>query len=312
VGIEAHSPRTATSLRHDAFVYESDDQFATRMSRFLADGLDEGAAAVAVTSRTNWSLLRETLGDRAADVHFTERHECYSRPAKALAHYDATFRHHLGNGRRSARVLAEVQFGPTPEEWAEWTAYEAIANRAFAHRPAWIVCPYDARALPESVIDDAWRTHPHVTMDGRMPSCSYRGGEALVRAITPKHDPLPELMQLPHPWDAQMFRELLAVRLATADVPAGRRLDMLVAAGEAFANGSKHGGGVTMVRTGLVDDRFVCEVTDAGVGFDDPFAGYLPPRSEHGPGVGLWVARQLTWRVDVLNSPRGLTVRLWL
>jgi hypothetical protein len=56
----------------------------------------------------------------------------------------------------------------------------------------------------------------------------------------------------------------------------------------------------------------VCEITDAGMGLDDPLAGYLPPKSEDGPGAGLWVARQLTRRVDLLTSPQGLTVRLWL
>jgi anti-sigma regulatory factor (Ser/Thr protein kinase) len=62
----------------------------------------------------------------------------------------------------------------------------------------------------------------------------------------------------------------------------------------------------------MIDGRFVCEVTDGGPGLDDPFAGYLPRNSRGDRGAGLWVARQLTWRVDLLTSSHGLTVRLWL
>jgi anti-sigma regulatory factor (Ser/Thr protein kinase) len=302
----------SATFRHEAFVYGSDEQFATHMSRFLADGLDDGDAAVAVTTRANWSLLHDALGERASNVQFTDRDEFYVRPAKALAQYDAMLRHHLGKGAPSVRVVGEVQFGPTRAEWDEWTAYEAIANHSFAERPAWIVCPYDARVLQAPVIENAWRTHPSVMTAERRPSSLYGGDDALVRALAPRHEPLAGLEPLPDAGDAQTFRDLLSVRLTAADVPGRHKLDMLVAANEVFANAWRHGGGVTVVRSGMVDGRFVCEITDAGEGLDDPFAGYLPPKSEDGPGAGLWVARQLCRRVDLLTSPLGLTVRLWL
>jgi hypothetical protein len=54
----------------------------------------------------------------------------------------------------------------------------------------------------------------------------------------------------------------------------------------------------------------VCEIADGGPGFDDPLAGYLAPRQ--GVGAGLWVARQLTWRLEFLRSPDGFTARIWL
>jgi anti-sigma regulatory factor (Ser/Thr protein kinase) len=85
---------------------------------------------------------------------------------------------------------------------------------------------------------------------------------------------------------------------------------MLVAGTEVAANAVRHGAGIAEVRVGTVDGRFVCEVIDRGRGFDDPVAGYLAPRE--GTGTGLWVARQLTWRVEIFDSPRGFTARLWL
>jgi anti-sigma regulatory factor (Ser/Thr protein kinase) len=89
-------------------------------------------------------------------------------------------------------------------------------------------------------------------------------------------------------------------------------MDMLVAANEVFENARRHGGGVSRVRAGLVDGWFVCEIEDRGRGLDDPLAGYLPPRAEHGRGAGLWVARRLVRRLELLDNAPGLKVRLWL
>jgi anti-sigma regulatory factor (Ser/Thr protein kinase) len=61
---------------------------------------------------------------------------------------------------------------------------------------------------------------------------------------------------------------------------------------------------------GRVDGHIVCEVVDRRPGFDDPAAGYLAPRD--GVGRGLWVARQLTWRLELFRAPAGLTARIWL
>lgn len=85
---------------------------------------------------------------------------------------------------------------------------------------------------------------------------------------------------------------------------------MLLAATEIATNADEHGGGVEDVRVGTAQGRFVCEIADRGDGFDDPAAGYLAPRE--GVGAGLWVARQLTWRIEFYRSPRGFTTRIWL
>ena len=87
-------------------------------------------------------------------------------------------------------------------------------------------------------------------------------------------------------------------------------LDMLLAATEVVTNAIEHGSGVEDVRVGRAEGRFVCEVVDRGSGFDDPAAGYLAPRA--GVSTGLWVARQLTWRIEFFRSPRGFTTRIWL
>jgi anti-sigma regulatory factor (Ser/Thr protein kinase) len=302
------------TLRHDAFVYESDDEFVERMVPFVQAGLAEGEAVVAVTTLRNGAVLREALGSDAEGVTFKDRDEWYVRPAQVIAGYDKTLRDRLRAGAPAVRVIGEVQFGTTPREWQEWTAYEAILNRAFAHRPAWIVCPYDARALPDSVIRHAAHTHPQVMTDVSRRSELYEEPADLVRSLTHEPEPLPGLRPVILAGDGHGhgFRLQLARELTADGVPEARATAMVVAAGEVVVNAERHGRGTRAMRVGRIDDRFVCEITDHGPGLDDPLAGYLPPGPEQAGGAGLWVARQLTARLELLSSADGLTVRLWV
>jgi anti-sigma regulatory factor (Ser/Thr protein kinase) len=303
---------SALALRHDAFVYESDEAFADRMVPFLTDGLAAGDATVAVTTRANLSLLRDALGDASERVSLMDRDEFYSRPAKVIAGYDRTLRAHLGAGAPRLRVVGEVQFGSTPEEWDEWTVYESLINRAFANRPAWIVCAYDCRTLPDAVVFGAAHTHSQVLTDDWHDSPHYEDPAQLVRALTPAPEPLPHLRAVPLDMDARAFRARLGREMAADGVVDARAGDMLLAATEILSNIARHSHAPRGMRVGRVGERFVCELADRGPGLDDPFAGYMPPGSSRVGGAGLWVARQVTWRLDLLPSPDGLTVRLWV
>jgi anti-sigma regulatory factor (Ser/Thr protein kinase) len=302
---------TATGLRHDAFVYDSDAGFVERMTPFVIDALDAGEAAVAVTTPGNCALLREALGASAERVSFVHSDDWYQRPITTIAGYDRTLRTHEQAGAPAVRVIGEVSFGSTPRELREWTAYEALLNHAFADRAAWIMCPYDARRLPDEVLEHAWHSHAGVLTDDWNDSPHYDDSDAFARAALPEPEPVEGLIDVPFEVEPQAFRTSLRRYLEYARVPQERADALLSAAGEILANAARHAEGVRSVRIGLVDDRFVCEITDAGPGFDDQLAGYLPP-SEHAAASGLWVARQLTWRLELLPAADGLTVRLWV
>ena len=303
---------SVTGLRHEAFVYGSDEEFVERMTTFLEAGLEEGAAALAVTTRSNCALLRDELGTAAESVAFVDRDDWFIRPPTTIAAYHSTFGELLRGGAPSIRVVGEIQFGPTAGEWREWTAYEAILNRAFAERPAWIVCPYDQRALPEQVIEGAARTHPTVLGEGRKTGAGFAEPEDVVRAMIPAHEPLEGLRRVPPGDSPMLLRERLAAELAAANVPEGKALKLLLAANEVAVNAFEHAGGPEALRVGLVGGRFVCEISDRGPGLDDPLAGFVPPKPENGRGTGLWTARQLTSRLELIRSADGLTVRLWV
>jgi anti-sigma regulatory factor (Ser/Thr protein kinase) len=300
---------TEAPFRHHAFVYDSEEEYASRSVAFLRDGLQVGERCVVAHDRLGLATMREALGPDADRVAFVDVSSTYTRPARAVAAYYGMFLSLLRSAP-SVRGVAEFQLGPTLADWREWESYEAITNLAYAHLPVWVVCTYPANGVPDAVLDGVLSTHSEVLADGWVDSERFEDPRKTVRKLTPEPEPLPELRSWSVGGDLERFRERLARDLVADTVPEPMALDMLVAANEIAANALRHGAGIEEVRVGRVEGRFVCEIVDRGEGFDDPLAGYLAPRE--GTGSGLWVARQLTWRLEAIHSPRGFAVRLWL
>lgn len=303
---------TTTQLRHDAFVYDSDGHFVGQAGAFIEAGVAEGAALVVITNGANWDLLRESLGDAAGQVSFTDCAEYYTRPAKVISGYIETLRRLVGEGAPSVRVIGEFPNFASQVAWDEWSAYESIVNRAFADYPAWIVCAYDGRVIPDPVLDTVWRTHPNVLTDTWQSNPHYDEPERTLPLLASEDEPLTGLRSLPLVNHPAIFRRRLAQEMEAEGLNPEQISDMSQAANEVVVNALQHGGGLRAVRVGRAFDRFVCEVTDQTGRLDDPLAGYLAPGAQPEQSSGLWIARQLTWRLDLLPSSRGLTVRLWI
>jgi anti-sigma regulatory factor (Ser/Thr protein kinase) len=301
--------RSQVALRHSAFVYETYDEYVARSAAFLREGLVAGEAGIVGGTRHRLAIMRDALGPDAERVAFFDVSSTYFRPARIVATYYGAFLRQLRRAP-SVRAVADVQVGPTPADWDEVTGLEAINNLAYSHLPGWVLCTYDANGLPDPVLEGVWRTHPEMLADGWRESDHFEDPRELVHRLTREPEPLLELRSFSAGEDLELFREQLARELVAEKVPEATALDMLVAGTEVAANAVTHGGGIEEVRVGRSEGRFVCEVVDRGSGFDDPLAGYLAPRG--GTGTGLWVARQLAWRVDSFHSPRGFTVRISL
>ena len=295
-------------LRHNALVYESDDEYVDASVTFLREGLEAGEAGAVAQTRDGISRMREALGDDADRVAFFDVSSVYTRPAHAVAQYYGTFLSLLREAP-AARAVAEGQFGFTAADVREWTTYESITNVAYSHLPVWVVCTYDARRVPDALLDAMWETHSDVLADEWCTSDHFEDPRELVSRLTPAPELLSGLRSLPAARDVESFRESLARELGRENLPPDVAMNVLVAGTEIAANAIRYGGGIEDVRVGQVDERLVCEVVDRGSGFDDPLAGYLAPRE--GVGAGLWVARQLSWRLEAFQSPAGFSVRIW-
>jgi anti-sigma regulatory factor (Ser/Thr protein kinase) len=300
-------PGGVSALRHNAFVYDTTEDYLSTAVTFLREGLLRGEGAVVANTRPGIAAMRDALGAQAVDVTFVDVSAAYTRPVKTLAAYHRVYAEEL---RRSGslRAVADVQFGPEQDEWELWTGYESVFNRAFAHLPAWVLCSYNSATLPDPVREGIWRTHPEVVTGGGWNDSAAYDPRDHPAAPNGRRAPLSHPVEVSFTAGVEVFREDLARTLRLQGLPGTKLLDMLLATTEVLVNAADHGGGVRAVRVGRVGGRHVCEVVDAGPGFDDPTTGYLPPRP--GVGAGLWVARQLTWELEFFHAREGFTARV--
>src|SRR5438445_4337212 len=225
-----------TALRHNALVYESKDEYLARAVPFLKAGIEAGEGAVVAHTRPGLAMMREALGAEGAHVTFVDVSAAYTRPARTLAAYHEVYVEELRK-TPTLRAVAEVQFGPDPNEWDLWTGYEAVFNRSFGHLPAWVLCSYNANGTPDPIIEGVWQTHPEVvTDDSWNRSDHYDDPDHVLRRITPAPDPLTGLRPIPIRRDAEELREQLARELAADKITEAASLNLLLAATEIANN----------------------------------------------------------------------------
>src|SRR4029453_11567060 len=151
----------AEGLRHNALVYESEDEYLARTVPFLREGIDAGEGAIVAHTKPGLAMTREALGPDAVQVTFVDVSDAYTRPAWTLAAYHKVFAGQLEK-TPVLRAVTDVQFGLDPAEWDLWTGYEAVFNRSFAHLPVWVWCSYNVEGTPDPIIEGVWQTHPEV------------------------------------------------------------------------------------------------------------------------------------------------------
>jgi serine/threonine-protein kinase RsbW len=100
------------------------------------------------------------------------------------------------------------------------------------------------------------------------------------------------------------------VRSVARRVMSSRAGDVVLATHEVAMNALTHGQGQGAVRIWSADDELVCEVEDHGPGIWDLLAGTRQPAPHRDRGRGLWIARQLSDRLEIETTPHGALVRL--
>lgn len=306
---------TASPFCHEAFVYGSDDAFATALGPFLAEAVEGGEAAVAVTTSHNISLLRDTIGSRSDAIRWIDARDHYRRPPETIAAYRALVDEALERGAARIRVVGEVEFGTSAAERASWTRYEAALNDVFAATPLWVICPYDRRRLDPDVLTAAAQSHPHLRHpDGVRPSQEFTDPAVLLRELE-LLDAAPggrQVTDLPDAGDLRELRRRLLVEARGAGLPPEKVESFVLAVNEVVTNAVLHGRPPIDIRLWTDAGRVVCEVEDRAGGWDDRLAGYVLPDHafdcEH--NRGLWLARCLADDVVIVPRPGATVVRV--
>jgi AcrR family transcriptional regulator len=180
-----------------------------------------------------------------------------------------------------------------------------VVNRALAGYPAWVVCLYDTRALPEQVVADALHTHPFVsTSDGHEASAVYIEAEWAEQPLTQEEeragaggDPIAQLT-VTEESELDDLRRVVAGTARAAGLGPTVVDDVAVAVGELARDGLRHSEGEASVQVARDGAGWHCEVTDR----DSVEAGI-------GGRTGLSIARLIGERVE-LGTGAGHTVRL--
>jgi len=148
------------SFVHEALFYASDEQFIDAVLPFVLEGLNEGERVMAVTTRQNIGLLEGALGARSDELEFRDSSEWYQTASETLLAYQR----YVGSADRTrVRIIGELPWGGlSPTAIKAWALYEASLNVAFAIAPVTFLCPYDARALPGPILQDARHSHPNI------------------------------------------------------------------------------------------------------------------------------------------------------
>jgi anti-sigma regulatory factor (Ser/Thr protein kinase) len=299
------------TLTHDAMFYASDAEFVSALVPFARAGLEQDDAVVAAVTRTNIALLRDALGADASAVAFIDRDEWYRRPATTVAGWQRLLAEATARGHQRMRLIGEVGFGPDRHH-PTWTRYEAALNDVFAQAPAWIVCPYDTRALPATLLHDARRTHPATFHPERRASDGYLTPEQFLHVVP---EPMPPVSG-PPAISMDLAAGVAPARTAVAALIAAggwsgldRADDLVLALSEIITNSIRHGRGRRELRVWADGCTVTCEVSDDGDGPGDPLIGYRPPRQDLIGGRGLWIAQQLCDALAIGRRGGGTVVR---
>jgi AcrR family transcriptional regulator len=289
---------------HEALVYDSTEAFLARLVPFIRDGLEARQPVIAVLGPDKIALLEEVLGDQARDVLFGDASALYRRPAHAIAEYRDHLDAHLAARPELdlIRIIGEVRFGSSLQEHADWTMYESMLNEGFADYPAWVICPYDTRALPTHIVANAPCTHPLVsTSEQPEASSGYIDTDELIARPVPREAGLTDRepfgsMTIHDEAELDELRRFVAGAARAAGLAPTVVLDVSVAAGELVRDALRRGSAsVHVVRHGA---RWMCDVVGG--------SGETVSRTR----VGLSIARLVSDRVELSTETGAQTVRL--
>jgi anti-sigma regulatory factor (Ser/Thr protein kinase) len=300
-----------SSFRHEALLYADADDFVRGTAPFIRAGLEAGEPVLVAVSQAKISLLREELGRDAPEVQFADMAQLGSNPARIIPAWRDFVDTRPGAPVRG--IGEPIWAERSAAELVECQRHESLLNLAFAERDDFaLLCPYDAGALDDAVLEEAHRSHPVVVHDGiQRDSTGYRDVDVVAAPFdAPLPDPPADAEACPFDVRGlQTLRAFVAGRAAAAGLDHVRVEDLLVAVSEVATNSVQYGGGGGELLMWATDREIVCDVRDGGK-LHEPLAGRARPGLGQAGGWGLWVVNHLCELVQVRTLQRGTVVRL--
>ncbi|WP_167880552.1 anti-sigma factor RsbA family regulatory protein [Nocardioides guangzhouensis] len=305
---------TRRTFTHEVVFYDGPDEHARAVLPFIVEGLERDERVVVALLPDATAEVDGALGGDSG-VEFLDMAELGANPARIIPAWHSLLH---GRGERGIRGVGEPLWqGRRPPEVAEAQLHEALLNVAFDDGPGWrLLCPYDARSLPDDVLAEARRSHPVVYDPDAEPATSPYAGHRHAHRTFAEGLPVPPADAVRIEFEAT---DLATLRGVVRRVAAAARVgddagdDLVLATHELAMNSVQHGGGHGVLLTWQDPDALVVEVRDTGV-IDDPLVGRTMPDFGSVSGRGIWMANQLCSLVQVRSGREGTQVRLhsWL
>jgi anti-sigma regulatory factor (Ser/Thr protein kinase) len=299
-----------TAFHHEAIFYDTDAEYVAAMVPEVRSTVARDGAVLVAVAHGKRRLLSDALGPDAGHVRFTDMEALGRNPACIIPAW-REFLHDAGP-QPVLGIGEPVWPGRSDAELVECSRHESLLNLAFDDGRAWrLLCPYDAGALDDDVLDEARRNHPYLRSHGSSDASGDYGGR---EAILGWEDQLPGPVRQPvelgfTEGDLPLVRHFTSERARSAGMRAERIGDLVLAVHELVANSLRHGGGRGLLRLWEHDGTFFCEVRDGGH-IEDPLAGRDRRDGVRAGGRGLWIVNHLCDLVQVRSAPDGNVVRV--
>ncbi len=289
---------------HEALFYRDEENFLVSTARFVADGVDRGEPVLVAVPEPKITQLRSRLGDRADRVHFIDMTEAGRNPGRIIPGVLMAFSAAMPQQR--VRMVGEpIWPGRSDLEYPACVQHEALINTAFEGRQVVILCPYDAGALPEHVLEDARRTHPLVIDRSQRIASRWYTDPADLAHIYNVPLPPPPASAEEHVFSVSTLAHMRKLVMAHANWLRREQVeDLVLAVNELATNSILHASGRGVLRLWREGDTAVCEVSDSGTGFPPSFTGLS--------GFGIVMVNLLCDLVRTHTSNSGTTVRVYL
>ncbi len=291
---------------HQALIYGSDQEFMGVALPFVEQGLDSREPTLVAVQERHVENLRTALGAISGELTLIPVEDWYVTSARTRDKFARWALERVEDGGR-VRLMGEPPWALGHKARVrDWARHESVVNVAFASLPVTLICPYDAQALPQEVLNHAHQTHPEiVSADGVSPSDSYEDPRDFCERLDSTvevQSRVPSLEMMFGLEDLPSVRRLIGSFAIDAGLSGSRTEEIVLAVNEIATNALLHGQPPATVRAWHADEEIIVEVIDAGEGIPDSLAGQLPPPVQGLGGRGLWLTRLLCDAVEICNA----------